>query len=126
MKTILIIGSIIVTLALTCYSIGIITEQIKNKISKFVLVFLSLGILLDITATCCMIIGSTNSPFTFHGSLGYSALLVMLIDILLIWKNVLNNGLNIILSKRLHLYSRFAYLWWVIAYITGSLIVILK
>jgi hypothetical protein len=86
MKTILIIGSIIVTLALIFYLAGIITEQRKRLVTKTVLIFLSLGLLFDISATVCMIIGSTNSPFTFHGFIGYTALLAMVIETLLVYR----------------------------------------
>lgn len=126
MKLILIIGAIIVTLALISYSIAIITEQQKKVITPFILTFLSIGITLDIIATACMIIGSDNSPFSLHGLLGYSALAFMLVDTFLIWRFKLQNGYNKLVSKGIHLYSRVAYLWWVAAYITGSMLVALK
>ncbi len=126
MKLILIIGAIIVTLALISYSIAIITEQRKKVITPFILKFLTIGISLDIIATACMIIGSDNSPFTLHGLLGYSALAFMLVDTYLIWKFKLQNGYDVLVSKGIHLYSRIAYLWWVAAYITGSMLVALK
>ena len=120
------IGAVIVTLALISYSIGVITEQRKRKLVKAVLVFISVGIILDITATICMIIGSTNSPFTIHGFLGYSALVAMLIDVILIWKFFAKNLSGTKVPKQLHRYTLYAYLWWVVAYITGSLLVMIK
>lgn len=125
MNAALMTGTRVVVLALISYSIGIFLEQKKQKVTSAVLVFLSLGIVLDITATAFMIIGSSNSPFTLHGFLGYSALGAMLLDTIFVWRHRLNNGLNVV-SKNLHLYSRYAYLWWVIAFITGSLLVIFK
>ena len=126
MNTLLIAGSIIVTAALISYSIAVITEQVKKIINRTTLVFITLGITLDITATLFMIIGSPNSPFTLHGFLGYSALAVMLIDSSLIWRNYLKHGIDATVGKALHLYSRYAYLWWVVAYVTGALLVALK
>lgn len=120
------IGATIVTLALISYSIGVLTEQKKHKVIKTVLAFVTIGIVLDVTATICMIIGSTNSPFTFHGFLGYSALLVMLIDVILIWSFYKKNGSDLEVPKKLHRYTLYAYLWWVIAYITGSMLVMIK
>lgn len=119
----ILIGSITVTAALLAYSIGVITEQIKKKINYVVLVFLTLGVILDITATSFMIYGSSNSAFTMHGMIGYSALLAMVIDTTLIWKFYLKHGANI--SQSLHRYSLVAYIWWVIAFITGGLLVAL-
>ena len=120
------IGASIVTLALISYSIGIITEQRKKKLTNKVLWFLSIGLLLDMSATTCMIIGSSNTPFTFHGFIGYSGLIAMMIDLTLIWRLYIRNGINSEVSKGVHLYSRFAYIWWVIVYITGTLLIMVK
>ena len=117
------VGAITISAALIAYSIAIITEQLKKKINKVVLVFLTLAVLLDITATACMILGSSNSAFTLHGAIGYSALFAMLIDLYLIWKNYLKYGENI--SKSIHRYSLVAYIWWIVAFVTGSLLVAL-
>ena len=126
MSPILKAGTRIVVLALLSYSVAIFTEQRKRAVNTVVLIFLTLGIILDIVATAFMIAGSSNSPFTAHGFLGYSALLAMLIDFFLIWKHRLKNGVNAEVSTGLHLYSRYAYLWWVVAFVTGSLMVMLK
>lgn len=112
------IGSITISAALIAYSIAIITEQRKKKINKVVLVFLTLAVVLDVTATACMILGSSNSAFTLHGAIGYSALFAMLIDLYLIWKNYLKVGE--VISKAVHRYTLIAYIWWIVAYVTGT------
>ena len=126
MNTSLIFVTRIDVFALFFYTIGILIEQKKKHVSKIVLIFLTAGISFDILATVFMIIGSPNSPFTLHGFLGYSALACMFIDTLLIWKIRIQNGLNAKVHQTLHIYSILAYLWWVIAFITGSLLVFLK
>jgi len=126
MNTYVQIGTIIVVFALISYSIAIITEQRKKHILKSVLIFLTLGVLLDITATTFMIIGSSKGPLTLHGILGYSSLAGMTIDTLLIWRHRMKNGLGSAVPNGLHLYSRFAYIWWVLAFITGGLLVALR
>jgi hypothetical protein len=126
MNTTLIVGTRIVVLALLFYSIAIITEQRKRLVTNFILGTLTIGLLLDIAATVLMIVGSPNSPFTIHGLLGYSALTVMLIDTSLIWRFRLTNDSGSKVTKGLHVYSRYAYSWWVIAFISGSLLVFLK
>ena len=123
MKPILIAGITIVQLALICYGIGVITEQRRHRISRFVISFLTFGIFFDVIATACMIIGSENSPFSPHGILGYSSLVGMLIDVVLAWRFYLKFGDNTPVPKGLHLYSRYAYLWWVAAYIAGAVMV---
>jgi hypothetical protein len=126
MNLISMIGAVLVTFALISYGIGSVFLQRFKKIVKRVLWFLTVGLSLDISATICMILGSTNSPFTVHGFLGYSALLVMMIDLSMVWRIYLRKGLNAAVQKPLLVYAKLAYGWWVIAYITGSLLVILK
>lgn len=123
MNKLLIIGTSIVFIALTFYSIGIFSEQKHKKVLPRVLTFLTLGIIADIIATAFMIAGSSKGIFTVHGIIGYSSLLGMLIDNILIWRLRLKNGIGIDVPNAIHTYSRYAYLWWVIAFITGGLLV---
>jgi uncharacterized repeat protein (TIGR03987 family) len=120
------IAATVVSLALISYSIAIITEQRRRKVIDRVLIFLTLGVVLDVSATTMMIIVSENSPFTLHGILGYSSLTLMLIDAVLLWRFRVKTQASEIVPKPLHLYSRIAYIWWVAAYITGTLMVMLK
>jgi hypothetical protein len=126
MNTYSMIGACIVIFALLAYSLSIITEQKKKLITPFVLRFLTAGIVLDITATIFMIIGSSNSAFTLHGILGYSSLTAMFIDTILIWRFYLKNKPMTLVTTNLHIYSRLAYIWWVIAFVTGLMLVIFK
>lgn len=122
MKPVLIAGTIIVNLALICYTISVITEQRRKRVTPFVLRFLTAGVIFDITATVCMIAGSENSPFSLHGILGYSSLTGMLIDTILIWRHWRAHR-EVEVPRSLHLYSRLAYIWWVLAYITGAILI---
>lgn len=126
MKPILLIGSFIVTLALIAYSIGVITEQRKKIITWRTLIFLTIGLCFDITGTVCMLIGSTNNPFTYHGFIGYSALLGMLMDTLLMWRLKYRSGIFASVSSTIHKYSRTAYAWWIFAYISGFMMAMNK
>ena len=126
MNIFLTFGTRIVILALIAYSIAILTEQKKHRVPNLVLIFITLGIILDITATVFMIIGSGNTPFTLHGWLGYSSLTAMLIDTLFIWRHRLKAGAEAKVSSGLHLYSRLAYIWWILAFITGGALVLFK
>lgn len=120
------LGTSIVIFALICYSIGIFSEQRTSVVSQKVITFLTLGVCLDIIATIFMIIGSDKGGFTLHGFIGYSSLLGMLMDAIFMWTRILKFGLNTRVPKSLHLYSRYAYLWWVLAFITGGLLVLYK
>jgi EamA domain-containing membrane protein RarD len=86
MNPILIKAVVVVTFALVFYSVAVITEQRKCYVSKRVLTFLTAGVFLDISSTTLMIIGSRKIPITIHGFIGYTALIAMLIDTILIWR----------------------------------------
>jgi uncharacterized repeat protein (TIGR03987 family) len=122
MKVILIIASSIVTIALVFYSIGFSKENKQKLVTGQVLLFYTIGVCLDITATILMIIGA-NKGLTVHGVIGYSSLLGMLIDTILLWRHNLKQGSEKQVAPGLHLYSRIIFTWWVIAYITGGLLV---
>jgi len=123
MNILLRVGTSVVIFALLFYSIGIFTEQKNKRASQGVLIFLLLGILSDIIATAFMVAGSSKGFFTLHGIIGYSALIAMLIDNILIWRLRFRSGIGAKVPDWIHLFSRYAYLWWVIAFVTGGLLV---
>lgn len=125
MAPILIAGTVIVNFALIFYSIGIISEQRLHRVTSKAMNFLTLGVIFDIIATVCMIIGSPNSPFSLHGLLGYSSLTAMLIETILARRHRVRQGDGEV-SRGLHLYSRIAYIWWILAYLTGAFLVMSK
>lgn len=123
MNKLVIVGTIVVFFALTFYSIGIFTEQKHKKVLQRVITFLTMGIIADIIATAFMIAGSSKGLFTLHGIIGYSALLAMLIDNIFIWRLRIKTGVGADVPDAIHKYSRYAYIWWVMAFITGGLLV---
>ena len=126
MKPIVVVGTIFVHLALIAYGVGIINEQLKHKVTRFVLMFLGLGLFFDVVATACMIIGSGRGFITTHGLLGYSCLLLMAVDSVLVFIYYFKHGSQQV-PHSLHLFSRYAYTWWVVAaYITGGLIAYMR
>ncbi|MDR3577505.1 MAG: hypothetical protein P4L50_26885 [Anaerolineaceae bacterium] len=122
MNSTLLTGMVIVTGALIFYTVAVLTEQRKKVLYPFILATLTIGIILDVTATACMIAGSRNIPFTVHGVIGYSALAAMLVDTILTWRHWRSEKRIQPVSRGLLLYTRFAYIWWVIAYLAGGLI----
>lgn len=124
MQPLAILGAFLITLSLLSYGIGSIAIQRFKIVTPWVLVFLTLGVLIDITAVSLMIINSSKGAFTLHGILGYSGMLTMIINLILIWWWYFKNGFDTIISKSILLYSKIAYVWWLIVYITGSVLVI--
>jgi hypothetical protein len=47
----------------------------------------------------------------------------MLADTVILWKHYLKRGAGENVSSRVHLYSLVAYIWWIIAFVTGGLLV---
>ncbi|MEE9572012.1 MAG: hypothetical protein V3W20_03075 [Candidatus Neomarinimicrobiota bacterium] len=126
MPKVTIAGIIFVHIALILYTLFIIFENRKQKTTKSVLVFITLAVIFDIAATTCMMIGTTRTYFTFHGIVGYIGLLLMVVDALLLWKYKFKYGAEILISKSLNSFSKIAYIWWVIAFITGVLVSIFR
>jgi hypothetical protein len=119
-------GATIVVFALAAYTVAVIAEQRRRRITPYVLAFLTVGVLLDVTATAFMIMGTSKGPFTLHGVLGYSSLAAMIVDTVLVWRLAASAGPNATVPRGLHLYTRLAYLWWVAAFITGGLLVAMR
>jgi len=122
MAKVTIAGIFFVFIALILYTLFIIYENRNKKTTKSVLIFITLAVIFDITATTCMMIGTTRTYFTFHGILGYIGLLLMITDAFLLWKFKLKYGAEILISKSLSSFSKIAYSWWIIAFITGVIV----
>lgn len=126
MNPVLMAGTIIVNFALISYTIFIYHEHKHKASTPKTVFFLTAGVILDVIATVCMIKGSSNTPFTLHGFVGYSSLAGMLTDAVLIWKHKTKFGDNMPFPNWLNVYSKIAYTWWVMAYITGAILVIIS
>jgi hypothetical protein len=126
MKPILIAGISIVNLALISYSIAIFSLLKSSVVRKKVLVFLSIGVVFDITATLCMVIGSRQGALTLHGIIGYSSLAGMLIDTIFSYRHAIIKGKDSLIGSSFRTGTRIAYFYWVLAYITGALLIGLR
>jgi hypothetical protein len=121
MSPILRLGVSIVLLALASYTAGVVTAQRARAISGRALSFLVAGVVFDVVATVCMIVGSGHL-ITLHGVIGYSALAAMVADTWFSFKHRRALG-DAATPAWLHRYTRYAYAWWVIAFISGGLLV---
>ena len=119
MNSIILTGVITVQLALICYTIFIINEHKKRKAVNIVLYSLTIAVVLDMIATGCMMAGTDKAYFTVHGSIGYSALAMMLIDAALVWKHKIQKGTEEAFSKGLNIFSKVSYGWWLVAFFNG-------
>lgn len=124
MNPISVIGAFIMTLALLSFGIASITLQRFKMVGRSVLWLFFIGLLLDITAIVCMLIGAGKISFTLHELLGYTAFIVMLFAFIMVCRVFRKNGRNAIINKSQENLIKLAYGWWVIAYLTGSILVI--
>ena len=69
MNPLLRLGTTFVIFALSSYSLAVFTLHRKKILRRRILVFLTLGVALDITATVLMIPVSSKSGFTLHGKM---------------------------------------------------------
>ena len=124
MNPLAIIGAFVITLSFLAYGVGSISLVRFRIVGRIVVTFLSIGVILDIVAITLMVLGSKGSPFTLHGFLGATAFLVMLVEAIWCWKMYIAQGRDSKANKTHIIYTKTAYLFWVVAYFTGSLIVI--
>ncbi|KAF0238564.1 MAG: hypothetical protein FD181_936 [Prolixibacteraceae bacterium] len=124
MNFLAVVGAFIITLSLLSYGIGSIAVVRFKIVTTGILVFLTLGVLLDFVAVIMMIMNSGKSLFSLHGLLGYSAIITMIINVFLVWRLYFKNGLDSVIGNSVIMYSKIAYAWWLIVYITGSILVI--
>ena len=124
MNLLAVFGAFIISLSLLSYGVGIIAVVRFKIVTPSILVFLTLGVLLDFVAVTMMVINSDNSLFSLHGLLGYSAMLTMIINVVLVWRCYFLNGFDSVISNQIVVYSKIAYAWWLIVYLTGSILVI--
>lgn len=120
MNPVLIVALVTVNLALVSYTVSAWRLNYR-PLSRRNLCMLSTGVAFDVIATACMIVSSPNSPFTVHGFMGYSALAAMMIDAALLWRRWLATP-QAAVPKPLAVYSKLAYGWWVVVYITGAIL----
>ena len=120
------VGILFVHLALIFYTLFILLEGKKQRAANIVLLLITFAVLFDIIATACMMIGTTRTYFTFHGIMGYIGLLLMVIDYILRLKYRIKYGAETLISKPLYVYSKIAYYWWLIAFITGVIVSIFR
>jgi hypothetical protein len=121
MKTYTLIAVTIVTLALFCYTVGTAAQLRSRRVGGSVVGFLAVGVLLDVVATVFMILGS-GKIVSLHGLLGYTALSGMVVEAVIAWRWRTRHGEAPITSGMAR-YSRLAYSYWVLAFVSGGLMV---
>ncbi len=115
------ISSLLITLALLFYSLGVWAERWVRYLKVWHVVSFWLGFSFDISGTYAMHLISDGNfnilePHTFTGQI---ALWLMLIHAIWATRVILKN--NEVLRKSFHRYSLFVWLIWLIPYIGGMI-----
>ena len=115
-------GVVLIHIAVVLYTIFVIKEAAHKRATIGVVGFITAAVSFDMAATGAMMIGSEKQYFTTHGILGYTALFLMILDAIFIWKHRLKFGSEVPFSDTLNRNSKIAYVIWLVAFATGEYI----
>lgn len=107
-------ASIIITLALIFYSIGVWSERIAGKLKPWHLVFFVLGLICDTWGTGMMFEFVGGISFDIHGVTGLIAIVLMFIHAL--WAFVVLIRKDEKAIQNFHKFSLFVWFVWLIPY----------
>ena len=107
-------ASIIITLALVFYSIGVWSERFAGELKKWHLVFFILGLICDTWGTGLMLEFAGGMTFDIHGISGVIAILLMFIHALWAFLVLRKKDENAI--KNFHKFSVAVWVIWLIPY----------
>ena len=124
MNPIAVVGAFVMTLSFLAYGIGSVTLERFKIVGSIVLIFFSVGILFETTAIVMMYIGSDASLMGLHGLIGIFAFLIMLVNTAWVWGVYVKKGIDASVNTALLHYTKTAYFLWVLAYLTGIIVLI--
>jgi len=113
----LIISTILITLALVFYSIGVWSERITGRLKGRHLIFFWLGLAFDTSGTGIMFEMAGSIGADIHSVTGILAILLMLIHA--IWATAVLIRNNERAITNFHHFSIFVWVIWLIPYLTG-------
>lgn len=126
MNPFLLSGISIVNIALLFYTSAFVIAVRKKLVSKRFFFVLLAGVFFDISATTLMIIGSSHGALTLHGIIGYSSLGAMITEAVNYFIFIRKNGFGNTFSKKSLRVFTFIFIYWVLAYITGAILIMLR
>ena len=113
----LIVSTILISLALIFYSIGVWSERLAGRLKSWHLIFFWIGLVFDTTGTGIMFEMAGRIGADIHSVTGILAILLMLIHA--IWATIVLVLKNERAITRFHHFSVFVWLVWLIPYYTG-------
>ena len=113
----LIISTILISLALVFYSIGVWSERLAGRLKGWHLIFFWIGLIFDSTGTGMMFEMAERIGADIHSITGILAILLMLIHA--IWASIVLVIKNEKAITNFHHFSIFVWIVWLIPYFTG-------
>lgn len=107
-------SSIIITLALVFYSIGVWSERIAGRLQLWHLIFFWLGLVFDTWGTGMMLEMAGRLTLDFHGSTGAAAILLMLVHA--VWASIVLIRQNEAWITKFHRFSVAVWVVWLVPY----------
>jgi len=117
MSSQLIVSTVLITLALLFYSIGVWSERIAGRLKGWHLIFFWSGLVFDTTGTGMMFEMAGKIGTDIHSVTGIAAILLMVIHA--IWATMVLVSKNEKAITRFHHFSIIVWAIWLIPYFTG-------
>ena len=113
----LILSTILITLALIFYSIGVWSERIAGRLKAWHLIFFWGGLVFDTVGTGIMFEMTGGIGADIHSVTGIVAILLMLVHA--VWASIVLVLKNEKAITNFHHFSVFVWIVWLIPYFTG-------
>lgn len=116
----MILSTIVITLALIFYSIGVWAERLGGRLKPWHLIFFWLGLICDTWATSVMIEFAGGLTADIHGVTGVTAILLMLIHA--VWATIVLLRKDERMIRNFHKFSVVVWAIWLIPYLSGFIL----
>jgi uncharacterized repeat protein (TIGR03987 family) len=117
MSGVLIISTVLITLALIFYSIGVWSERLAGRLKGWHLIFFWGGLIFDTAGTTMMFETAGGIGFDIHGWTGLIAIILMVIHS--VWATIVLILKNEKAITNFHHFSVVVWAIWLIPYFTG-------
>lgn len=117
MSSLLVTASVLFTVALVFYSVGVWAERISKRLKPWHAIAFFLGVVADSAATAYMSQYAGGFVYNAHSFIGAFALLLMIFH--LVWAILVLRSANEKALTTFHKFSVFVWLIWMVAYLSG-------
>jgi uncharacterized repeat protein (TIGR03987 family) len=116
------IATVVITLALVFYSIGVWSERLAARLKRWHLVFFWLGLVCDTVGTGMMLEMAGGLTFDVHGVTGVLAIVLMLVHA--VWATVVLARRNERWIRNFHRLSVIVWAIWLVPYLSPMFLAI--